>query len=290
MYNCLKISILALLFLSCREDNEPRESCLMIFSDSLPVQFWPIECSTYNQHLSDGVHHKCFCQPWNCDDPINFQSTETSDSSPDVPDDYVISVRDESGNELLSLPMDVVDTGTKFVYNLSITPSELSPEICNEIIQFVARNETTGTDIAQSDCQDIQTAHKNTVLVNYRNHRNIFGLIYADLSPDVDFNIRIPAVFYHQKFPKEEETMSLSTSLVSLNSVVRRQRFLDVDYVPYYFHEKIQLILAHQFVNIYNREWVTQEEYEVVEGDRRWPVKKGKCWISEKEFVQRNVL
>lgn len=154
----------------------------------------------------------------------------------------------------------------------------------------MAINDTQGTEIAQTDCQDIQTNHRNTVLINYRNHRNIFGLIYADLSPDVDFNIRIPAIFYHQRFPKEEETMALSTSLVSLNSVVRRQRFLDVDYSPYYFHEKIQLILAHQFVNIYNREWVTQDDYEVIEGNRMWPVKKGKIWISEKDFVQRNVL
>lgn len=425
MYNCLKISILALLFLSCREDNEHRESCLMIFSDALPVQFWLSECNTYNQQISDGVHHKCFCQPWNCDDEIRIQFTDnnsgnteaiilpalslwqtTTDdpgepdwsvgASPDVNldneesetlwvnysfvegrnytitvdytkvvnvlvsnprqirilimdnlfntlyddvdstpttsssdsftisftgladmtklgirfadgsdvtltvddvtgtgstgDDYLLSIRDESGNELLQLPFDNFDNGNAFVYNLSFIPSETSPDLCDQKVNFVIINETTGTERAQSDCQDIQTSHKNTVLVNYRNHRNIFGLIYADISPDISFDIRLPAIFYHQKFPKEEETMPLSTSLVSLNSTVRRQRFLEVDYVPYYFHEKIQLILVHQFVNIYNREWVTQEEYEVVEGDRRWPVKKGKCWISEKDFVQRNVL
>lgn len=254
------------------------------------MQFWPLECNTYNQQNSDGVHHRCFPQPWNCDDVINIQGTEPSDTSPDIPDDFVISVRDEGGNELLSLPMDVIDNGTKFVYSLSITPSDLSPDLCSQKVQFVAINETQGTEIAQTDSQDIQTSHENTVLINYRNHRNIFGLIYADLSPDVDFNIRIPAIFYHQKFPTSEETMELSTSLVSLNSTIRRQRLLDVDYVPYYFHEKIQLVLAHQFVNIYDREWLKQEAYEIPEGDRRWPVKKGKIYLTEKEFVLRNVL
>jgi hypothetical protein len=118
----------------------------------------------------------------------------------------------------------------------------------------------------------------------------VFGLIYADISPDVDFNLRVPAIFFHQRFPKEEETILLSTSMVSANSVIRRQRLLDVDYVPYYFHEKLNLILQHQFVNIYSREWVTQEAYEIVEGNRQWPVKKGKIYLSEKEFVMRNVL
>jgi hypothetical protein len=65
---------------------------------------------------------------------------------------------------------------------------------------------------------------------------------------------------------------------------------LDVDYVPYYFHEKLKFVLKHQFVSIYGKEWVKQEPYEIADGDRRWPIKKAKCWISEKEFVHRNVL
>jgi len=289
MYNCLKFSILALLFLSCREDNVSH-IWLMVSSDAQPVQFWPLECNTYNQQESQGVHHKCFCQPWKCSDEIKFQFTETSDTSPDTPDDLEISVKDESGNVLLTLPFDVVDAGTRFVYSLSIIPEELSPEICDEQIQFVVTNTTQGTPLFQSDCQNISTEQDNTILINYSNHRNVFGLMYGFESPEIDFNLRIPAIFFHQRFPKEEEVMQLTSSLVSQNSVVRKQRLMDIDYVPYYFHEKINLVLQHQFISIINREWVTQEAYEIPEGDRRWPVKKGKIYLTEKDFVMRNVL
>lgn len=284
------IFIFALLFLT--EENVKADLCyFMVSSDAQPVQFWPIECNTYNEQESAGVHHKCFCQPWQCDDEIKIQFTETSDSSPDTPDEFELSVRDESGNEILTLPLDVVDIGTRFVYSTSLIPDEISPEICNQFIQFVAVNVTqSNVDVYKTDCQDIRTEHPETILVNYRNHRNVFGLVYEDISPEIDFNLRVPAIFFHQRFPKEEETFLLSTSMVSANSVVRKQRLLDVDYVPYYFHEKINLVLQHQFVTIYNREWVTQEGYEIVEGNRLWPVKKGKIFLSEKDFVMRNVL
>jgi len=290
MYNCLIFAILLAMF-PAREENLKTLLChLMTFSDALPVQFWLIECNTYNQNLSDGVHHKCFCAPWNCDDSIVLQFYDTPDSSPSIPDDFSLSIRDENDNEILNLPFEVQDDGSNYVYNLTVVPSALSPDFCDTRVHFVIINDTTVTTIAQSDCLDVQQSHENTILITYRNHRNIFGLIYSDISPDVEFNLRVPAIFFHQRFPKVEETMELSTSLVSLNSTIRRQRLLDVDYVPYYFHEKIQLIIQHQFVNIYNRDWVTQEGYELVDGDRRWPVKKAKCFLSEKEFVMRNVL
>jgi hypothetical protein len=430
MYNRIIILILALLFLSCREDNENPDLCLMTFSDAQPVQFWLIDCNTFNQQVSDGVHHKCFCQPWQCDDPIKIQFTDDGSAteteaitlpplsewlsastdpdqvpwnlgaSPDVTlpgtgalsaerseylyvdygfisgrdysitidydrtvnsgasnprtstlailddfnsvqfsndesagagsnsitveftanedttrigfqhnsgsnvtitvndvsgtasvgDSFVLSVRDESGNELLQLPFDSFDNGNTFVYNLTLIPEESSPDLCDQFIQFVIIDETTGTERAQSDCQDIRVDQPNTILSNYRNHRNIFGLVYEDQSPDLDFYLRIPAIFYHQRFPKVEETMELSSSLVSLNSTIRRQRRMDTDYLPYYFHEKIQLMLMHQFVTIYDREWVSQDEYDIAEGNKMYPLKTARIWISEKEFVQRNVL
>lgn len=276
-----------LLLMSPAGENINTSLCfVMIFSDAQPVQFWPIECNTYNQAEPYGVHHKCFCQPWQCDDPIKIQFTEPSDSSPS--DDFTLSIRDEDGDEIANLPFDVQDDGTNLVYSLSLV-SDQSPEICDMFVQFVILN-SDNQAVAQSDCQDIRTTQPDTILINYRNHRNIFGLVYADVTPETEFNLRIPAIFFHQRFPKEEETMMLSTSVQSLNSVVRRQRLLDVDYVPYYFHEKINLVLQHQFVTIINREWVTQEAYEIVEGNRMWPVKKGKIYLSEKDFVMRNVL
>lgn len=263
---------------------------LMVLSDAQPVQFWPIECDTFNEHSSPGVHHRCFCQPFNCDDEIIIQGTVSVDSSPPVADDYIVLVKDDNGSELLTLPMDVTEVDDRFVYSLSITPSDVSPELCNRLISLTIVNDTTVTEIAKSDCLDILEEHFNTVLATYYNHRNFAGLIYENSSPQTQFKLRIPAIFYHQKFPEEDEVMELSTSLVSLNGSIKRQRLLDIDYVPYYFHEKIKLMLKHQFVTIYNKEWVKEEPYDIAEGERRWPIKKARCWISEKEFVHRNVL
>lgn len=144
--------------------------------------------------------------------------------------------------------------------------------------------------VAKSDCLDLRTSHPESILIHYTNHRNFAGINYETSSPDNDFYLRVPAVFYHQRFPEEDEVMELSSSLVTLNGTIRKQRQLEVDYVPYYFHEKLKLILKHQFITILDRQWVKQEGYEIVEGERRWPVKKAKCWLSEKDFVHRNIL
>lgn len=440
MYN--RITILALLFLCRQEVNAKHDLChSMVFSDAQPVQFWAAECDTYNQHEAQGVFHKCFCQPFNCDDEIVFQFTDDSSgevitpvsgpvtlpnlsdwlnhatgSNPDwttgaapevtmpgafptiiqseilyadyafiegydyiitinytnvwnsgganprniyllimdvsynileqevdampispgasdsivisftapanavkigvygsvgsnitltlnstsgtysgtvvtpgASDDFILSVRNESGFEILSLPFDPVFNVDKYVYTISLIPSEVSPEICNEIVIFYIRNDTTGTDVAKSDCININT-HTPSILVTYSNHRNFAGLIYENQSPDTTFYLRIPAVFYHQRFPEEDETMELTSSLLTLNATLRKQRLLDTDYMPYYMHEKIKLVLKHQFVSIYGKEWVKQEAYEISDGNRLSPLKKAKCWISEKDFVQRNVL
>lgn len=286
-YRVIKNNYIAVLFL---RGKYLFISLLMVLSDAQPVQFWPIECDTFNEHSSPGVHHRCFCQPFNCDDEITVQGSVTVDSSPPVSDDYSISIRDENENELLNVPLDVIEVDDRFVYSASIVPSEVSPDLCDRLVQFVITNNTTVTTIAKSDCLDIRESHENTILATYYNHRNFAGLVYQNASPQPEFKLRIPAIFYHQRFPEEDEVMELSSSLISLNSDIKRQRLLDVDYAPYYFHEKIKLILKHQFVTIYNKEWVKEEIYEITEGDRRWPIKKAKCWISEKEFVHRNVL
>jgi hypothetical protein len=60
--------------------------------------------------------------------------------------------------------------------------------------------------------------------------------------------------------------------------------------LPYYMHQKIQLILMHDNVVINGKNWTYNEAYELVEGERRWPVKKGKVYLNQADFVQRNVI
>jgi hypothetical protein len=144
--------------------------------------------------------------------------------------------------------------------------------------------------VAKSDCLDIRQNHDDTILLTYSNHRNFAGLVYQNTSPNTTFNIRIPAIFFHQRFPEEDEVMELSSELATLNGTLRKQRLLDVDYSPYYWHEKVKLILKHQSLSVFNRGWVKQEAYQIAEGNRQAPLKKAQCWLSEKEFVHRNIL
>lgn len=411
--------ILALLFLfSERSNAETFHFSPMEISDALPVQFWLVGCATYNEHIADGVHHKCWCAPWECDDEIKVQFKD------DPSQNFSLVIFDEDGNEIDSIAIEETSVG---VYGISYIPSEASPGLCDEKIQLKIRRESgvqgvtypsladftnsggagdpwtlgsnpsiatvaggttseglivdyafipgvtytivvnftntnntaglftvsvtdssdvsqfsentsggatganvsdtltftatasttririglnfllsnqtttinsiTGTRtigseelVAKTDCLYITQNQEDTILLTYSNHRNFAGLVYESVSPENEFYIRIPAIFFHQRFPEEDETMELSTSLVTLNGTLRKQRLLDVDYSPYYFHEKLKLILKHQILEVFNRQWVKQEGYEIVEGERRWPVKKAKCWLSEKDFVHRNIL
>lgn len=389
----------------------------MQFSDALPVQFWLTGCETFNEHQAAGVHHVCFCHPWNCDDEIKVQFTDIAGNN------FSLLIVDMADNLLSEIPIEEVSSG---VYQTSFTPSETSPEVCNQLVRlrvqqnagqqavslpdftewqntgtgtawttganpsvsvttgnisqilwvayafvpgteytleinydavdgafsqiatsifndsfveqfgtgvdviggtgphttetltFTATADTTRVGVrisaggfsgvtvtldttlltitagepsfvAKTDCLDIRE-HFESILLTYSNHRDFAGLKYTLSSPEETFQIRIPAVFYHERYPEEDEVIELSTSLATLNGTVRKQKRLDTDYLPYYFHEKLKLILKHQTLLINNRAYVKQEAYEIVEGDKRWPVKMGRVWLSERDFVHRNIL
>lgn len=413
-----RIIILALLFLCSEKASTPIFHSPMEISDALPVQFWLTGCATYNEHEAPGVHHKCYCAPWQCDDQIRIQFTDTAsqtftlliydnmeqllsvqdfeeiavgvyemtlllnEDSPDLCDQLIqLQIRRNAGQQGISLPalstwtnsggsgdpwtlssspsiatvalgttseylivdyafiagvtyritvtftntnntaglffVGVLDGSNNVQFSESTSGGATGVNVADVLtftatasttrigvsLQFLGSNQTTtvnsvtatrdiGTSeiVAKTDCLDIKQEHENSILLTYSNTRNFAGLVYENTSPETEFTIRVPAIFFHQRFPEEDEVMELSTSLVTLNGVVRKQRMLDTDYLPYYFHEKLKLILKHQVLELYNRQWVKQEAYEILEGDRRWPVKKAKCWLSEKDFVHRNIL
>lgn len=416
----LPIFALLLMFACCDEKPTCYHPCpLMEVSDASPVQFWRIDCDTYNESVPDGVHYKCFCHPWKCDDEIKVPITELFDL------EYYLRIDDEDGNTLDTvdfiestqvgsnilaghpfedwqndggsgtawatgptpsitlvgisfsqlLEEDVVmpagtytvdfslfrsttdinatlrfysgatlvetetitpvfGTGTitdsfilqltqsvdrvavfsqngavgsrsltmislainkkTFSYVASFVPSDLG--ICEQKIQLYIVESTASPDAeeAKSDCLHISDLHPDpTVLYEYSNNRNFAGIIYEDLSPVQTFQIRVPAVFFHEQFPEEDEAIELSDSkIINLNGVVRAQRLFDTAHMPYYMHRKMKLIFKHQtlLTPIDDKYWTKQDAYEIQEGNRTWPLKKAKCWLTERDFVQRNVV
>lgn len=126
-----KITIFALLFLaSCLEVTilEFSPCKPMVISDAQPVQFWPIQCETFNEATPGGVHPVCFCAPWQCDDPIRVQFKKEV-TSPELI--YALSIRDSDGVELESIEFAEIVEG---VFAVEFVPQDEG--ICNEDIKL----------------------------------------------------------------------------------------------------------------------------------------------------------
>lgn len=448
----MKYLIIFVLFLVACSD-VTIEKCRpfeVTISDALPIQFWPIDCDTYNEKEVCGVHPKCWCHPWQCGDEITTQFTDTDSDA-----EFSLGVYNENGSLLESIPFDKTNqfstdtdlsyseefisslgifsqngnigteaqwnwiggaiqadgsSGTKAAsfdlytersagvggyskwppgtymfrlvisnnssggsspleesltirgadsfsdpiyesvfttigrgtsnqtydvtlhltaevnyilfsfdkigpstgsainivvssislitypldYSRSVHYNSFVPEtysICDERIQLkITDSSTGGTDVAKSDCLDVRNTHDCTGLIEYSNNRSFAGLVYENVTPALSPKIRVPFILFHERFPEEDNVIELNSSIEKTSGTLRAQRLLETDYIPYYMHRKIMLILKHQTVLIDNQYWTKQEAYEIQDGERRWPVKKAKCFLTEKDYVQRAIL
>lgn len=251
----------------------------MTISDALPVQFWSVLTDTYNEKEVDGVFKKCFCAPWNCSDLIKIQFDFGAI------DAYYLKLIDTNGSVLHSISFSLT-TGT--VYTASFSPTTYS--LCDDTISLsIYRN---STELYKSDCLHIKSDWNETVLIYYSNNRNFAGLNYSAVSPDPEFSIRIPGVFFEERFPEEDEVLELSNSRsIQLNAQVKAQRFLKVGSMPDYMHRKLKLILKHQFVEIDNQDWVKggEDAYELLQMGKN-SLRQARVWLTEKDYILRNVL
>jgi hypothetical protein len=265
-------------------------------SGALPIEFWDPTCGTYNELGSDtassesgrvsianyspGTFHKCYCQPFNCTDEIFLQVTST----------YAIKLRavDDGGNLLATVNF------TNTVGNIrqvSFIPNDY--DICDEQMQLQILRASDNAIIYRSDCLDIKSNHRESILIQYYNSpsRNFAGINYADVSPDPEFSLRLTGSFFHQRFPQEQEVEELSNSRsLQLSTELKRQKLLELGPMPYYMHQKVILALQHEFVTINGVEYVKQENYEINEGSRRSSLKQAKVWLTQKDYILRNIL
>jgi len=152
---------------------------------------------------------------------------------------------------------------------------------------------SAAVEVYKSDCLDIKVSHNESLLINYSNHNNFAGIEYPDITPDPSFNIRIPAIFFIDRYPQEGEDFTLSNNTVlALNSQVKLQRQLSTDRMPKYMHKKMVLVLQHQFLYIDGEYWIKgQEEYSKSEKkNKRDSFDMYTCWLTNKNFVVRNIL
>jgi hypothetical protein len=253
----------------------------MVKSDALPIQFWSVLTDTFNEKQNPGIYNKCFCLPWESEDPIKDQfDFGTADS-------YFLRVYDEDLMLLQTLPY-TNTIGT--VYSISFTPFDY--DITDQKIRLrLYRNQT---ELFKSDCIHVKPEWEETVLVEYSSSRNFASINYTQVSPDPEFYLRIPAIFFQERFPEEGEVIELSNNRsIQLNAQIKAQRLLRIKDMPAYMHRKLKLVLIHQNITIDSQDWVKEggQEYELVTSSNpRWPMQKAQVWLTEKDYIIRNVL
>jgi hypothetical protein len=123
----IKLSILGLIlaFACTGEDTQPITPCQTVsISDANPIQFWPVDCATWNQSRPAGVHHYCFCQPFLCTDTIPVEVTDPVGS-------LVLSLKDSDDQVIGTVP--ITNGRASFIPNdLSICDKSITAEIVQQ--------------------------------------------------------------------------------------------------------------------------------------------------------------
>ena len=262
----------------------------MTYSNALPIQFWPVDEDTFNELEVCGITHVCWCQPIQMDDPIMLQfQAETGGS-------YEIWLYDEDGNQVGGATP-LLEIGTTGVYEGTPLPFPTEGKYQIQIHQLSltpSSPDEPGTPILKSDCLDVRVSHPCTNVITYRNSTNAFGLNYADASPETTFAYRVRSVFFHEEpFDESEDHELSSDTMVQIWAKLERKRQFEIDFMPYYSHEKLRLILAHQQVEVNSEEWIKKKDdaYTIVRtGNKHYPLNKATVLLTDKNFIKRNLL
>lgn len=221
---------------------------------------------------------------------VSFEYTGDSDW-----DDLLIEVFNTSGSTG-TLTVDYIrgysnSVGAEILYSASFIPQELG--ICDDqiILQIIDTSTSPPTVVAKSDCIQVKELIACTLAIDYSNHKDFNNLIFEDLSPSPTFRIRIPAKFFMEDNPAEQEDTELSNGeIVRLYNKLEERRKLEIGFVPHYIHRKIQMILMCDNVTIDRKNWIRRDTYQKTEGNRTYPLKRGEVWLHDKDFIRENQL
>ncbi len=251
----------------------------MTVPDASPVQFWDINDETFNEKDVCSINHECYIQPWICDDDIVIPMEAT----PGQP--YMLEVFDTdnfSGSSISSHSFSEIASG---IYRAAFDLSA----VCGNKTRF--KISLSGTPLMKSDIQYPMEAWDCTTLITYSNSKYYAGIDYLSGTPTPELNLRIPAIFFEESFPDEHEEIDLSDSQsVRLLNIEKRQKKLDIGWMPFYMHKKMKLVLSHDTIEIDGDSWIRSEPYEITESNKRWPLRKSTVVLNDKNYIVRNVL
>jgi hypothetical protein len=270
----------------------------MSISDANPIQFWLTSEQSFNEKSVSGIYAACFAQPFHCTDTLQLQLTDT-----DISKYYDLKAYSTTGSLLYSTSFnrslrygDL--SGTPFydftIFDLTVSLSTISPSVCNTQIQFKIFDATSGLEVAHSDGIDLTDYDTDsTVLMEYSNSSSIAGLHFSEASPTPpNFYLRVPAVFFFENYPQEQEDLELSNdTIVTLWSKTEIVRTMEFGFMPDYMHKKISLITQMDTLIIDMKYWRRREGYQISQGSsKRYPLRKSTMNLVQQDFINRNVL
>ena len=145
------------------------------------------------------------------------------------------------------------------------------------------------TQVAKSDCINI-TESGCTKLIEYSNASNFDGIEYPTVSPYTKFYIRIPATFYEEENPQEEEDLELSNGvIVTLRQSIQEKSLLETGYMPNYMHKKLQKVLMHETIIMDGDQWKRRDPYET-NPIKKYNLKRGSVQLTKYNSVLKNTI
>jgi hypothetical protein len=135
---------------------------------------------------------------------------------------------------------------------------------------------------AISEPLHLAARHDNTVVLDYRNADNCFGLVFTTgLTP----RLRVPGTFFRQTNGGTLSTYRASAGgLTTLASTATRRKQLETYALPAYLHEKIFLACRLDELRVNGERCQTDEAYETSE-NRNYPLSGGRVVLEQADWL-----
>lgn len=158
------------------------------------------------------------------------------------------------------------------------------------ILQFQISGLVGPVYVAKSDCIDLKESHDCTQLIEYENTSNFDGINYEAGSPGPSFQLRIPAIFFEEENPQEQEDLELSNGvIVTLRQSILEKRKLETGYMPNYMHRKLQKVLMHDSVLIDGDYWKKRDAYDT-NPIKKYNLKTASVLLTKYDSVEKNTM
>jgi len=158
------------------------------------------------------------------------------------------------------------------------------------VLNFNINESLASKYVAKSDCIELKETQDCTVLIEYENTSDFDGIAYEAGSPGPSFQLRIPAMFFEEENPQEQEDLELSNGvIVTLRQSIVEKRKLETGFMPNYMHRKLQKILMHDSVYIEGDYWKKRDSYDT-SPVKKYNLKTSSVFLTKYDSVEKNTI